>query len=58
VLGRRLLGGLGLLRLLSLRLLGAERAGQPESGTEERPVGSAAALAMPWPAPSAISPAA
>src|SRR6185312_10501951 len=44
VLGRRLLGGLGLLRLLSLCLLGAERAGQPESGTEERPVGGAAAL--------------
>src|SRR5262249_20595942 len=44
VLGRGLLRGLGLGRLLGLCLLGAERAGQSESGPEERPVGGAAAL--------------
>ena len=40
LLGLRLLG----LCLLGLCLLGPERAGQPEPGAEERPVGRAAAL--------------
>ena len=44
VLGRGLLRGLGLRGLLGLCLLRAERAGEPESGTEECPVGRAAAL--------------